>query len=634
MTHLTDEGYQDNDCEHNNTIKPRLWTGCACLKLRTGNSPSPRKPLYTPLPNPDSIRLLKIHPGKPGQEITCTLHLACLSDDLPHYEALSYVWITRPGEKSITCDGYKKDVPVNLHDALEQLRYPRQHRVVWVDKLCINQSDLKEKNEQVRKMHHVYRSGTRVIVWLGIDDGDTARPAFAILCTIVNAHRNNTTPVSYTIIRKHHSYSVPCIHSPPALGSKEWATVLMLFINKWWLRMWVLQEIVLAPAATIVWGSAELDWQVVCDAIDVIRTQPHLHNLLENRAFQNAYIMNHLGKLPLDKLRHTHPFLHLLDLSRSFDVTHPKDKIYGLLGFRTGAMEGSAGSTDPSFVLPDYDSSVNEVYTYIARKMLLEQQNLDVLSFTTHIEPDFTKELQLPSWVPDWNSKAVIYPFMGFGSKNQHRAGLFKEMEILQSQNTDVLCLKGVMVDVVFDKSPSTPHSDLYDSTPDLKRLLEWCKKSRATVSTVAATLTAGRNNDGVFITNEEQHLADFCAFLLNMDPMYLRSTWSEDADTLSDLARKVGNPDRARETLWRFSCYRSAFTTESGSLGFGPGAVQTGDVIVVLWGGQVPYVLREEEKGWFQFVGECFTEGFMDGEVADKLDAEHGYVERTFEMR
>jgi hypothetical protein len=38
---------------------------------------------------------------------------------------------------------------------------------VWVDAICINQKDEKEKNQQVRAMSEVYSQAVEVSAWLG-----------------------------------------------------------------------------------------------------------------------------------------------------------------------------------------------------------------------------------------------------------------------------------------------------------------------------------------------------------------------------------------------------------------------------------------------------------------------------------
>lgn len=64
---------------------------------------------------------------------------------------------------------------------------------------------------------------------------------------------------------------------------------------------------------------------------------------------------------------------------------------------------------------------------------------------------------------------------------------------------------------------------------------------------------------------------------------------------------------------------------TDAGAPGLGPRDAREGDVIAVIVGGRVPYVLRrssntrEEYPNLFAFVGECYIHGVMHGQLFDK---------------
>ena len=60
-------------------------------------------------------------------------------------------------------------------------------------------------------------------------------------------------------------------------------------------------------------------------------------------------------------------------------------------------------------------------------------------------------------------------------------------------------------------------------------------------------------------------------------------------------------------------------FVTSTGSPALGPIALQEGDTVALLRGGNVPYVLRkctDYPQRLYHFVGECYVHGAMDGEV------------------
>ena len=64
----------------------------------------------------------------------------------------------------------------------------------------------------------------------------------------------------------------------------------------------------------------------------------------------------------------------------------------------------------------------------------------------------------------------------------------------------------------------------------------------------------------------------------------------------------------------------RSFFWTEKGYMGIGPALLGKGDVVCVLLGCNVPFVLREVE-GHHILVGHCFVLGLMDGEAMEAVE-------------
>ncbi|KAH8594119.1 heterokaryon incompatibility, partial [Bisporella sp. PMI_857] len=66
------------------------------------------------------------------------------------YEALSYTWGSDIIPEDITIgEQFKLKVRPNLHTALRYLKVPNRDLFLWVDAICINQSDSQEKSDQV-----------------------------------------------------------------------------------------------------------------------------------------------------------------------------------------------------------------------------------------------------------------------------------------------------------------------------------------------------------------------------------------------------------------------------------------------------------------------------------------------------
>ncbi|KAK5940581.1 hypothetical protein PMZ80_006998 [Knufia obscura] len=174
------------------TARKRGWSGCEQVndeepktvvhKIRKRNQGHERlsdtEYRYDQLSDPEPyIRVLQLLPAEnEDDDLHCTLHAMCLShspEDKYAYEALSYAWGDSQERRTVYLDGCLLYITVNLDAALRHLRYTSRNRRLWVDALCINQSDDREKSLQVAVMRHIYAKAYRVLVWLGAGDGDT-----------------------------------------------------------------------------------------------------------------------------------------------------------------------------------------------------------------------------------------------------------------------------------------------------------------------------------------------------------------------------------------------------------------------------------------------------------------------------
>lgn len=120
------------------------------------------------------IRVLDLQPGTTESEIRILLRVERLTNA---YEALSYTWGASTENRVVRVNNdFVVSVTDNLFRALRCLRLPDTIRTLWIDALCINQSDDDEKSQQVQMMSRIYREASQVNVWLGeCDSRDTSR---------------------------------------------------------------------------------------------------------------------------------------------------------------------------------------------------------------------------------------------------------------------------------------------------------------------------------------------------------------------------------------------------------------------------------------------------------------------------
>ena len=94
----------------------------------------------------------------------------------PPFYALSYVCGTDACSEEIVINNRVVLVRPNLFAALQGLRsYFQAEKVaqiaIWIDAICINQSNEDETSKEIRKMHRVFSGAVEMLVWLGaVDD--------------------------------------------------------------------------------------------------------------------------------------------------------------------------------------------------------------------------------------------------------------------------------------------------------------------------------------------------------------------------------------------------------------------------------------------------------------------------------
>jgi hypothetical protein len=181
--------------------------------------------------NRDEIRLIALQPETPKGPIVVALRTESLLDN-PSYEAISYAWGDESVKRPIRIDGVEVSVTANLESALRHMRLQAQTRMLWADAICINQSDIAEKNIQVRLMREIYTSCSKCLVWLGEEDEEDGQTAFDFI---------------EELSRQDHIITNQCNRNPdsqePCRG--KFLALGRLMHRPWWSRAWVVQEALL-----------------------------------------------------------------------------------------------------------------------------------------------------------------------------------------------------------------------------------------------------------------------------------------------------------------------------------------------------------------------------------------------------
>jgi hypothetical protein len=186
---------------------------------------------YTPIKTTvDGIRLLILEPARDSTTLINGRLIQATFAQKPKYEALSYTWGDETLRRKITIDGHDFTVTQNLFDALVHLQRRSEERVLWIDAICINQSDISEKNSQISFMPFIYTRAKCVLVWLGIVNVPSEQESGA-----------KASPVAWR-----------SIEPDPVLRT--------LAENPYWRRVWIIQEVGLARKILVHYGTVQREW--------------------------------------------------------------------------------------------------------------------------------------------------------------------------------------------------------------------------------------------------------------------------------------------------------------------------------------------------------------------------------------
>jgi len=113
-----------------------------------------------------SFRLIHIRPDLSVDGLPdCYLQDALVQES--NYVCLSYTWGQPGDEYPIKLNGELFHVRRNLHNFLQAARQRLTFCTLWIDALCINQTDVEERNHQVQQMGNIFAAARMVVSWLG-----------------------------------------------------------------------------------------------------------------------------------------------------------------------------------------------------------------------------------------------------------------------------------------------------------------------------------------------------------------------------------------------------------------------------------------------------------------------------------
>ncbi|KAK4205443.1 heterokaryon incompatibility protein-domain-containing protein [Triangularia verruculosa] len=622
--------------------------------------------------------------------LVCRLFTTPLSNPCQPFKALSYVWGSDATPYSIhvlhtdpdgTTTTLKLPITSSLYTALLHLRDPETSQTLWIDQLCIDQSNNQEKAAQVSLMGKIYSSASQVLVWLG-EAKDNSHQLMQLWAAVGQEMRDIGVEKYYTkegwpILQRildgtnpddletQQFHAIVKKHAGDFAARIRDGSMTAWFQREWFTRAWVIQEFCMCPDTVFVCGHErfEVDLMLLAGQVLSFTTRemmkpphnvtiselgacaedptPHFFSCRKRRRKYEDKLPDATGDTLFDLMRK-------MFVGRDTRAKVWRDRVYSLLGL---AVDGEVLGIKPDYEDLWGEEKTRDIMTDIARKMITNEASgrVEVLCYAR--SPKAVKGL--PSWVPDWKTNEITSYYYVNEATDQHYFAACGQQhlkaETIPSWSSHVLGLKGFWVDTVDALAPANEvWSDvlMFDSERELRCLQQ-----------VVYLLGMAASRPGNPYPSEERRAETVwrvpIADAWQVDGSWVRASRDHNVHVqcqqaydclLWDRRQNTERPEEARRIYEEFGWeekrqrgelgakYRQfvsvgggnkkPFLTAKGFLGMGPPDMQVGDGVVVFCGGRIPFVVRQlpvkkGEKETFQLLGEAFCDGIMDGEAA-----------------
>ncbi|KAI3326176.1 hypothetical protein HD806DRAFT_532827 [Xylariaceae sp. AK1471] len=410
----------------------------------------PHDSIYSALSRTDQeIRLLEIITvGNSTSRTECRLHVVHLSEAAP-FTALSYVWGDQTITEEIIVNGTPHNRTKNLGNALRVVQYHWSHLCpdrhisqfrIWVDALYINQSDVVERNHQVKLMGQIYSKAELVIGHLATDD-QLARLAIATLKTVhrvvkeESQKRPDVLDDKKTMCHACWVFKVPALHTLPDTDcingtcpdrlSGGWLALKHFWALPYWQRIWIVQEVALAQKVVLVCDEDFIDVECLLELVQLFEN-PILglrdHELFVEPAgllpieegkwcwttFDTLVNPYRIPCIDIRRERRRKPGDTMLFLRLCFghpivSATDPRDYIYGALGLWDQEFEVDYDKSVDQLIVEFFSAAVLQSFPYSFLNCWVGHHHWstrECLAFAGVGLESFGSNSIIPSWVP------------------------------------------------------------------------------------------------------------------------------------------------------------------------------------------------------------------------------------------
>jgi hypothetical protein len=558
---------------------------------------------YKPLHTGNTIRLLRLEPGQGSEPLKGELYRTKLVDARgasPQYEALSYVWGEGTFSQEIHTPGGIISLTPSLAMALRRVRtrHPDRAQQIWADAICINQQNRMERGHQVKLMGQIYSAAQRVLVWLGPDPRLEAKRIFGL-----SADPKQTSTLE---------------------GVRDLREALKILVRcKWFSRLWVVQECLLARSKLCMWGNEEIDF-------DYLR----FHDVFTLDDGLPWFALKATGRTSLELT-----VFNLLARTRGLKCTDERDRIYAILGLPYDKQLHSDLVIHLRSIEPDYSRSIGHTVLEHARAFVRCSRTCLLLAQVCHGASLGTRKRDRPSWIPDLSNmigedysplevhstglQAFVKPPMQFWDR---MIGV-DTLSMTGWNITDEVCVLGPVMD------PEAAGSGLEDIATFWRDHVHPNDRDRGDLPVglqdqlFLQVLSCSTWDQNLSVDWKALHAALFSTLRsLKTTVMSDRVTTMLQSLEASATSRKGYLKIRRWRKPHCFWKQRRLVKTRIGIVGLAPLAAESGDTVVFFPHFDQPLVLRKQHH-YYHFVGVVFMPTIPHWFFTGK-----GY--RTFELR
>lgn len=638
--------------------------------------------LYPPLQHHDSFRLLKLKSSACESEWTATLIEARLprqgyAADAPKYVALSYVCgdatFAVPNEDTIEI---RFSVSTALGHVLQDATLAGS-LTIWIDQFCINQRNVKEKDQQINMMGRIFAGADEVIGWLGppYEGSEEAFDDLIIFAGVPpeapEADKDHYVRfVTARLERLSYSENVLLYIAQVTYFDSDLRNRMKhLFNLSWFKRRWIAQEVCLASKLRVHCGYRSISGEQLFQAINVIQ-----NIIIEgapawlNRPFRNAFVLlqtrNKVQEAALGG--HCLSFTHIIQTLSHPDCEEDQDRINALLGMiPSNALWFSAEC------LP-----APELFLKFALKHMQHFESAQILHFAGITDPEKCKLVgswietgrpagDLPSWVPDWRISQRQLPMTSAEQDIPNHKTNPPTSQSVFDPARETLSLRGQVLQTPVipcgthldwfnpDEDPQYEHANdpwsnfmFYNYLARLDPLLGWqYRHSPSFAHWFEHTDCAADDLHGIVLrfartlimngmirSTERPDLTVPPDQILEYFMEYAKLNLVNDTNVAINAFKTMADDHTSMEKVAAYGylaehvCrYRTLFIAGDDIVGLGAAGIGFGDKICFFSGLKTPFIVHPKGED-FELRGECYVDGMTDISY-DKLDVAESQI-------